>query len=100
MSDVETLCHNNYERRRWAEVVDAAETAREAPEQPRKPQESPNRRGVLRTCTLACAMAAGMGATFIGLGIAMLHVPTILVGAVVAGVFLTAGILTEQGGKQ
>ena len=53
-------------------------------------------RRVMRGGSLVCAMATGSGAAFLGMGIAMQHQATILVGALVAAVFLLAGSAMEM----
>ena len=114
MSDVERICEVNHERRRWAEEYEGERIAA-ASSKPRNDREvriatahpgpRNDRRGdkmrrVMRAGSLACAMAAGSGAAFLGMGIAMQHTATIVVGAVVAAVFLLVGSAMEWEGER
>ena len=100
MSDVERICEVNQERRRWADEYQQSVELRDDATPRRAKRGTPlyrgdKRRRVMRVCSLACAMAAGSGAAFLGMGIAMQHQATILVGALVAAVFLLAGSALE-----
>ena len=52
-------------------------------------------RRAMRAGSLVCAMVSGAGAAFLGMGIAMQHQATILLGALIASVFLLAGSAME-----
>ena len=100
--DVEWLCEENYNRRKWAEEVE--EQSVEIATSPSAPRNDKNwgsgndRREALRTAVLACAMAAGGGAAFAGMGLAMGHGTTIALGVVIALIFAVSGISLERKG--
>lgn len=96
MSDVERICSTNHERRKWAEEYMEVERAGILPPLSRKEKAITRRRQrCFRTAALACAMATGTGATFVGFGITALHMPTLIVGAIVTLGFLTVAIILE-----
>ena len=80
--DVELICEENYNRRKLED------------EEVQKKQKAEMAK-VIRTAVLACAMAAGGGATFAGMGITMGHGPTIAMGIVIALVFGGFGLKLE-----
>lgn len=106
MSDVERICEVNQERRRWAEEYEEKRCCQHGGQGSGHPTDHRNdkrifkMRRVMRVCSLACAMAAGSGAAFLGMGIAMQHKATILAGALVAAVFLLAGSALEWEGER
>lgn len=81
-NDIELICEKNYNRRKL-----------EDEEAQKKKQKETAK--VLRTAVLACAMAAGGGATFAGMGITMGHGPTIAMGIIIALVFGGCGLKLE-----
>lgn len=105
MSDVERICEVNQERRRWAEEYQQSAELQDDATPRRAKRGIPlyrgdKRRRVVRSGALACAMVTGAGAAFLGMGIAMQHQATILVGALVAAVFLLAGSAMEWEGER
>ena len=96
MSDVERICEANYQRVRWAEEYDREgretriATAAKPPRNDRGGRKDRQRR-IFRTASLGCAMFCGMGTAYLGLGVAMWHLPTMVAGIVAAVVFLVAG---------
>lgn len=106
MSDVERICEVNHERRRWAEEYDEKRCCQHGGQGSGRPTDHRNdkrwdkMRRVMRAGSLVCAMATGSGAAFLGMGIAMQHQATILVGALVAAVFLLAGSAMEWEGER
>lgn len=106
MSDVERICEVNQERRRWAEEYDEKRCCQHGGQGSGRPTDHRNdKRGdkmrrVMRGGSMVCAMATGSGAAFLGMGIAMQHQATILVGALVAAVFLLAGSAMEWEGER
>ena len=102
MSDVERICEVNQERRRWAEEYDEKRCCQHGGQGSGRPTDHRNdKRGdkmrrVMRAGSLVCAMVTGAGAAFLGMGISMQHHATILVGSVIAAVFLLAGSVMEM----
>lgn len=99
MSDIEKICERNHERRRWAEeyeskqAVAPVELVRNEKKQKQRSKEA--RLSVLRTCSMACAMAAGGGAAFVGMGASMGHWLTVIVGMLIAAAFILTGTQLE-----
>ena len=101
MSDVERICEVNQERRRWAEEYHQSAELQDDTTPRRAKRGTPlyrgdKRRRAMRAGSLVCAMVSGAGAAFLGMGIAMQHQATILVGSVIAAVFLLAGSVMEM----
>lgn len=103
MSDIERICAVNHNRRKWAEEVEAGydpsvSRADSSPcaGKPLKRRRNDKRRNALRTAVTACMMATGGGGAFAGMGLAMGHWQTVVVGSVVAAVFLLAGTWMED----
>lgn len=104
MSDVEMICKRNHERRKWAEeyeYTDYDPSVSEADSSPYagEPMRRSNDRkrwGVLRTVCTACTMAAGGGAAFVGMGLCMGDLLTVVVGSLVAATFLVCGTHLES----
>lgn len=99
VSDVERICEANYERRmKEGLYTDFGKTQmEEAPKQPRKDKiAARKRRSALRTACTACTMAAGGGAAFVGMGLSMGHLLTVVVGLLVAATFLICGTRLED----
>ena len=93
--DVEWLCEENHNRRKWAEEVGEKRT--DCHVGPVGPPRN-DRREAVRTAVLACAMAAGGGAAFAGMGLAMGHGATIVLGILIALIFAFSGISLERKG--
>ena len=105
MSDVERIVNANHERVRWAEEYQQSAELQDDATHRRAKRGSPLYRGdksrrAMRAGSLVCAMATGSGAAFLGMGISMQHQATILVGALVAAVFLLAGSAMEWEGER
>lgn len=101
--DVEWLCEENHNRRKWAEEVEERGVKiATSPSAPRNDKNwgsgNDNYREAVRTAVLACAMAAGGGAAFAGMGLAMGHGSTIALGILIALVFAFSGISLERKG--
>ena len=100
--DVEWLCEENHNRCKWAEEVEEAHdpSVSYADSSPcaGEPDRNDNYREAVRTAVLACAMAAGGGAVFAGMGLVMGHGSTIALGILIALVFAFSGISLERKG--
>lgn len=101
MSDVEMICKRNHERRKWAEEYEYTDCDREeiatVAALPRNDKRVGRKRwGVLRTACTACTMAAGGGAAFVGMGLCMGDLLTVVVGSLVAATFLVCGTHLES----
>ena len=95
MSDVERICEQNYQRVRWAdEYSDMKQPMLQFPN--RKEREK-TRKLIkrMRTAALACAMACGMGTTFVGIGIADMNMASLITGGIVVLVFMVSGFICE-----
>ena len=93
VSDVERICQINHERRKLAEENEIAAAPAELRNDKRS--ESSEKRTVLHTAFTACMMAAGGCATFVCIGITMGHWSTVVIGSVMAMVFLLTGARLE-----
>lgn len=95
MSDVERICEQNHQRVRWAEEYSDMQRpvltfpSRKEREKARKLQKQ------MRSAAMACAMICGMAAAFVGIGIASMHLPTLIAGAIGCIVFLVSGFVFE-----
>lgn len=104
MSDIEMICERNHERRKWAEeyeYTDCDPSVSEADSshcavEPMRRRNDRKRNMVLRTACTACTMAAGGGAAFIGMGLCMGDLLTVVVGSLVAATFLICGTNLEE----
>lgn len=93
MSDVERICEQNHQRVRWAEEYSDAPVLT-LPN--RKDREKAKKKiKTLRTASLACAMACGMGTTFVAIGICEMNMAALITGAVIVTVFLLFGFACE-----
>lgn len=89
-SDVERIVNANSERVKWAsEYTDSA--AHEAKPMPKKRRRSESKFRAIRTAVLACAMFAGAGAAFVGIGLAAGDALSVGVGLLVVSVFISTG---------
>lgn len=99
MSDVERICETNHDRRKWAEEYESKHDVSpvELVHSNEKKQKCSKelRMGVLHTGSTACLMAAGGGAAFVGMGASMGDWVTVVVGLVVAAVFILTGTQLE-----
>ena len=101
MSDIEMICERNHERRKWAEEYEYTDVDREeiatVAALPRNDKRVDKKRwGVLRTACTACTMATGGAAAFVGMGLCMGHLLTVVVGSLVAATFLICGTHLES----
>lgn len=101
MSDVEKICERNHDRRKWAEEYEYADfecgeiaTVATLPRNDKRSDRKRNR--VLRTVCTACTMATGGAAAFVGIGLCMGHLLTVVVGSLVAATFLICGTNLEE----
>ena len=95
MSDVERICEQNYQRVRWAEEY--SDIKQPVLQFPNRKEREKARKLIkrMRTAALACAMACGMGTTFVGIGIADMNVASLITGGIVVLVFMTTGFVCE-----
>lgn len=98
--DVEWICEENHNRRKWAEEVDENDCSggrdiKIAASGLDAPPRNDKYREAVKTAVLACAMTAGGGAAFAGMGIAMGHGATIFVGVLIGLVFGGFGVKLE-----
>ena len=103
VSDVEIICAANHERRKNAEQYDGQYTDVGQEEiatvaaLPRNDKRVDRKRwGVLRAACTACTMATGGGAAFVGMGLCMGDLLTVVVGSLVAATFLVCGTHLES----
>ena len=101
MHDVEMICERNHERRKWAEEYEYTDVDREeiatVAALPRNDKRADRKRSkVLRTVCTACTMATGGAAAFVGIGLCMGHLLTVVVGSLVAATFLICGTNLEE----
>ena len=95
MSDVERICEMNHQRVRWAEeYADVQEPVLQFPNS-RERAKARRQAKVMRTASLACAMACGMGTTFLGIGIVEMNWTALITGAIIVLVFLISGYACE-----
>lgn len=81
--DVEWICKTNHDRRKWAEEYLNTEAEYvDIKEKPVRKKKTP-----VRAVLLSCATAAGSGATFAGMGLAMGHTQTLVLGLAMALIF-------------
>lgn len=94
MSDVEMICDLNHQRARWAaeyadvEDMDCFPTGQ-------IDAKAQKREKAMRTAARGCAMFTGMGAAVAGMGLADMHMPTLIVGTITALVFLLSGFALD-----
>lgn len=95
MSDVERICEQNHQRVRWAEEY--SDMKQPMLKFPNRKEREKARKLIkrMRTAALACAMACGMGTTFVGIGIADMNVASLIIGGIVVLVFMTTGFVCE-----
>ena len=103
VSDVEIICAANHERRKNAEQYDGQYTDFGQEEiatvaaLPRNDKRVGRKRwGVLRTACTACTMATGGAAAFVGMGLVMGDLATVVIGLLVAVTFLISGTHLED----
>jgi hypothetical protein len=98
MSDVERICHMNHERRmqETAQYTDYGITAREAEAKLRERISARKRKNCMRTACTACMMVTGGGAAFVGMGLVMGDLATVVIGLLVAVTFLISGTHLED----
>lgn len=93
MSDVERICHRNHQRVRWADEY-TEPPALTLPDRKRREKSKETVR-TLRTASLACAAACGVGTTFLAIGICEMNMAALITGAVIVTVFLLFGFACE-----
>ena len=95
MSDVERICEQNYQRVRWAEEY--SDIKQPVLQFPNRKEREKARKLIkrMRTAALACAMACGMGTTFVGIGIADMNMASLITGGIVVLVFMVSGFICE-----
>ena len=95
MSDVERICEQNYQRVRWAEEY--SDMKQPMLKFPNRKEREKARKLIkrMRTAALACAMACGMGTTFVGIGIADMNMASLITGGIVVLVFMVSGFICE-----
>lgn len=95
MSDVERICEQNYQRVRWAEEYN--DMKQPMLQFPNRKEREKARKLIkrMRTAALACAMACGMGTTFVGIGIADMNMASLITGGIVVLVFMVSGFICE-----
>lgn len=92
MSDVERIVNTNNERVRWAEEYAHAAPQEDKAALPKdRKQRNDSKFQVIHTAALACAMFAGAGAAFAGIGLANGQGLTLGVGLLVTTVFIATG---------
>lgn len=96
MSDVEQILDANFQRVQWAREVEAGLAVEQGQRATKKPNPQRCRGQVMHTVSLACAMFAGSGAAFAGLGLATGDWRTMGVGVIVAAIFLLSGTKAEE----
>lgn len=100
MSDVERICNTNHDRRKWAEEYETKQATASPVEMVRNEKKQQQRRkevriSVMRNGSMACLMAAGAGAAFVGMGASMGDWKTVLTGTVVAAACILTGTQLE-----
>lgn len=93
MSDVERICHRNHQRVRWADEY--TDRPVQTPPDRKRREKAKETARTLRTASLACAAACGVGTTFLAIGICDLNLAALVTGAVVVTVFLLFGFACE-----
>lgn len=93
--DVEQIVNQNAERAKWAAEVSAASRPEPCAERRTPRKRSQKRFQAIRTAALACAMFAGAGAAFVGIGLAAGDAVTVGVGLLVCAVFVSSGARLE-----
>ena len=101
MSDIEMICERNHERRKWAEEYEYTDVGREeiatVAALPRNDKRADRKRNrVLRTAYTAFTMATGCATAFVGIGLCMGHLLTVVVASLVAVTFLICGTNLEE----
>lgn len=106
MSDVEKLTHDNQERRRWAEQVDAreavarAEKATLAVNRLKELHEREVRSKVARVCYMAGGAGAGIAGSYIAMGV-LFHATRSWIGAIlsiaICIIFILCAVELDEG---
>ena len=107
MGDVIRICDQNYERRKWEDELMAAEAQKQEQKRKRMHEKwiKEERLSALKTSGMICAMVAGGGAAFLGIGVAAGEVSTLAfgailaIGAIISGVFVEDMYYREEGKK-
>lgn len=93
MSDVEKITKTNHERRKCAEKYTHAARVVAASRKQRIMAQRRHKR--LRAAALACAMITGLASAFVGFGIALWNMATLICGTIAALAFLISGYVFE-----
>ena len=95
MSDVERICEQNHQRVRWAEEY--SDMKQPVLQFPNRKEREKARKLIkrMRTASMACAMACGMGTAFVGIGIADMNMASLITGGIVVLVFMVSGFVCE-----
>ena len=104
MSDVEMILEQNYERRKWADELTAVQPTGkkdggckgEQKDGGKGKGKGGRRCRILRSTQLLCAMFAGGGATFAGMGLALNSIPDSIIGGAAGLAFLLTGAMAEH----
>ena len=99
VSDVEIICAANHERRKNAEQYDGQYTdfgQEEIATVSALPRNDRKRNRVLRTAYTAFTMATGCASAFVGIGLCMGHLLTVVVASLVSVTFLICGTNLEE----
>lgn len=87
--DVERIVNSNAERVKWAAELEG-QPEKKQPVTRRKRRSNEKFRAI-RTAVLACAMFAGAGAAFVGIGLAEGDALTVGIGLLIVSVFISSG---------
>lgn len=93
--ELEEICEKNHQRVRWAEEYSDMQRPILTIPNRRDREKARKRAKMYRTAEMACAMACGMGTTFVGIGICDMNVKALFIGGVIVGVFLLSGFICE-----
>lgn len=93
--DVEQIVNQNAERAKWAAEVSAASKPEPCAERRASRKRSQKKFQALHTAVLACAMFAGAGAAFVGIGLSSGDAVSVGVGLLVVAVFISSGARLE-----
>lgn len=89
--DVEQIVNQNAERAKWAAEVNAASSPEPCVNPRSTRKRSRKKFQAIRTAVLACAMFAGAGAAFVGIGLSSGDAVSVGVGLLVVAVFISSG---------
>lgn len=90
MDDVVQIVNQNADRARWAAEI-SAQSEPEVPAREKKPRRNESKFRAIHTAVLACAMFAGAGAAFVGIGLTAGDLLSVGVGLLVVCLFISTG---------